>query len=132
MAKKLQPGQSRLVTIEAYEYSCARCGHEGLALPDAQGHAALPKRCGSCKSPYWMDRPGVRRRGRPRLFRLAEVGPFAFRRELGRYDTLKEAMDAGDAAASVLRLDVTQGAPGEDPALRASRDPKKKRWALIG
>lgn len=66
MEKKLRPGESRPVPITAYEYRCARCDHEGLALPDPKtGAAAPPARCSSCKSPYWMDRPGVRRRGRP-------------------------------------------------------------------
>lgn len=67
MEKKLRPGESRAVTITVYRYRCARCDHEGLAMPFLlAAPAEPPKRCSSCKSPYWMDPPGVRPRGRPK------------------------------------------------------------------
>lgn len=67
MGKRLRPGEARPVQVTVYEYRCARCDHEGVTVPDPKtGEAAPPARCSSCRSPYWMDLPGVRPRGRPK------------------------------------------------------------------
>jgi predicted Zn-ribbon and HTH transcriptional regulator len=40
---------------------CLRCGHEWVRRTVGQ-----PKRCASCKSPYWNKAPGELPMGRPK------------------------------------------------------------------
>lgn len=48
----------RVSKVKAYRATCERCGHKWTSL-------AEPKRCASCKTPYWNSKPGTLKRGRP-------------------------------------------------------------------
>ena len=62
-ARDLAPAVRR-VNLPALRCECQRCGHVSHVILVKGGAGDPWKRCPSCKSPYWMTRPGQTRLGR--------------------------------------------------------------------